>query len=133
METVKLENLESLNLSFNQISNITIFEKLNFKKLKKLFLCNNDIFAIDVLENVNFENLEEIDLGYNKISDINILENANFPKLKILYLYGNNISEIKVLYKINVEIINISNNKINIEENNEIISYLKSFLKEFIY
>ena len=42
-------------------------EKVNFNLIKSLFLNNNQISDISVLEKVNFKNLEELDLSNNNI------------------------------------------------------------------
>ena len=90
LEKVKFNKLEILNLSGNKISNnINILEKVNFKELKKLYLSNQYISDLKILEKVKFEKLEELNLSENKISDINILEKVNFKELKILYLSNN--------------------------------------------
>ena len=53
------------------ISNINIFENVNFKGLKQLYLC------------------------YNNISDIKVFERGNLEKLEILYLNDNKIDKNK--------------------------------------
>ena len=47
---------------------------MNLKQLKELDLSLNNISNISALEKVTFEKLEKLDLGYNKISNINILK-----------------------------------------------------------
>ena len=44
---------------------------MNFKELKELYLFNNNISDIKVLEKVKFEKLEKLNLSENKISKIN--------------------------------------------------------------
>ena len=51
----------------NNISNIDILLKFNFKELKELYLSNNKISDIKVLEKVKFEKLEFLDLSLNEI------------------------------------------------------------------
>ena len=60
----------------------------DFKELKDLGLCDNNISDINVLGNCNFENLN---LRSNKISNIKIL--VNFKNLKMLIISGNEIEE----------------------------------------
>ena len=68
LEKVRFEKLEKLNLGSNKISNnINILKNVNFKELKELYLSENNISDISVLENVKFEKLEKLDLGWNKI------------------------------------------------------------------
>ena len=57
-----------LNLSNNKITDISIFEKVNFKKLKELDLNDNDISDISILEKVNFKELNILNLSSNKIN-----------------------------------------------------------------
>ena len=49
--------------------------QIEFKELKELYLYENNISDIKVLENVKFEKLEILNLSYNEISDMLILEN----------------------------------------------------------
>ena len=51
----------------NEISDINILEKVNFKKLNKLDLSWNKISDIKILEKVNFKELKELNLRFNKI------------------------------------------------------------------
>ena len=132
LEKVKFDKLEILGLSYNQISDINILEKVNFKELKELYLNCNYISDINILEKVKFNKLEKLDLSINQISDINVLEKVNFKELKELYLDWNKISDIKILVKIKfdkLKILDLSVNPISKQENEQIISNLKSKLK----
>ena len=132
LEKVKFDKLEILGLSENQISDINILEKVNFKELKELYLNCNYISDINILEKVKFNKLEKLDLSINQISDINVLEKVNFKELKELYLDWNKISDIKILVKIKfdkLKILDLSVNPISKQENEQIISNLKSKLK----
>ena len=64
-----MKELQELNLSFNEISNINILEKVNFKKLKELDLSENNISDINILEKIDFKELKVLDLGENKIKE----------------------------------------------------------------
>jgi len=115
LENANFDKLEKLDLSKNEkISNISIFEKLNLKKLKELNLYWNLISNIDVLAKVNFSNLEKLNLSKNNISNIDVLAKANFNKLKKLNLSENKISNIYVLGKVNFKLLE----KLNLEDNN---------------
>jgi len=132
---VKFEKLEVLSLVENNISDIEVFKRVNFKELKELYLYSNNISDIKVLENVKFEKLELLSFHRNKINDIDILEKVNFKDLKKLYFCYNNISNIKIFEKVEfkkLEILHLNNNLINKEENDLIISKLKSKLKTLI-
>ena len=89
------DNIIELNLSWNNISDIKILEKVKFNKLEKLDLGWNKISNnINILENVNFKELKELNLYHNNISDIKVLEKVKFNKLEKLNLRVNNISNI---------------------------------------
>ena len=73
--------MEILDLSQNKISNINIFDRVNFKGIKQLYLGYNDISDIKVFERVNFEKLEVLLLNDNKIDknkDALIISNLKF-------------------------------------------------------
>ena len=55
------------------------------KELEILNLSHNEISDINILVKVNFKKLKELDLNYNEISDINILEKVNLTELKIFF------------------------------------------------
>ena len=66
---------------------------------------------------------------------MNQFSKINFKELKKLYLNNNNISDIKVLEKVKfekLEVLDLSENKIDLAKNNLIISKLKSSLKKLI-
>ena len=94
---VKLEKLEILDLSVNEISNIDVLEKLNLIQLKKLNLSGNNISDIKVLEKLKLEKLEILNLSMNELMNIDIIGKVMFKELKELYLAHNKISDIKVL------------------------------------
>jgi len=114
---IKDIELEILNLNNKNIKDDGLKElsKIAFKKLKYIYLNNNDISDIKILEKVNFYKLELLNLWENRITDINILEKVNFKELKYLVLYKNNISDIKVLENVKFNkllLLNLSDNKI---------------------
>ena len=117
------QKLKLLDLGWNKISNINIFENANFKELKELNLSHNNIADIKVLEKVKIEKIKVLNLGSNKILNINILKTVNFKELKILNLSNNKISDIKILEKVKFEklvTLNLGSNNIsdiNILEN----------------
>ena len=116
LEKAKFNNLKVLDLSYNKISDISILKKFDLIELKILDLDNNDISNINVLKKVNFRKLEILNLSSNKIVDINNLKNADFKELKHLLLNKNYISNINVLAEVNfkkLEILNLNNNKIS--------------------
>ena len=52
----------------NNITDINILKKNNFKELKAISLCKNNISNIKVFEHMNLGKLEIIDLKDNKIN-----------------------------------------------------------------
>ena len=63
------------------------------------------------------------------------MENVNFKNLKELYLNNNNISDISIFKKVEfkkLELLNISNNEIDIKENDLIILGLNAKIKYVI-
>ena len=55
--------------------------KIKFKYLKCLYLGNNNISDIKLLEKIKYEKLENLFLASNNISDINVLEKVNYKEL----------------------------------------------------
>ena len=78
------EKLEKLNLDGNAIKNkIEFLENFNCKELKELYISNNDIYIITVLDKVKFEKLQKLYFKWNKISNnLYNLKNVNFKDLK---------------------------------------------------
>ena len=60
-----------------------------------LDLKENIISDINILEKVNFRELKKLDLSSNNISDIQVLKNIHFEKLEILFIHGNKIDLIE--------------------------------------
>ena len=113
---IEFRDLKELDLCGNDISDIKILEKAKFKRLEILFLGNNKLTDINILEKVNFEKLKELHLNDNIISDISVLEKVKFEKLEKLNLSCNEISDINVLEKVNfkeLKILNLYDNNIS--------------------
>ena len=116
--TILNNDIEELKFNGKNINNeiIECLSKVELKKLKYLYLGDNDISDIKSLENSNFENLELLSLRTNLISDISILEKINLQNLKQLWLYNNIINNIKSLEKANfqkLEILSLHTNMIS--------------------
>ena len=116
---LKLKNnqIRKLDLDGLKLGNeiIKSLSKVELKYLEKLYLGNNGISDIKMLEFCDYENLQKLSLVDNKISDINALEKVNFQYLKELYLYNNNITNIKPLENSDfnkLQILSLNNNKI---------------------
>ena len=94
-------DLEILNLSSNNLSDITYLENAKYPKLRELFLFFNKIKDINVLEKVNFPSLTKLGLSDNYITDIKVLEKVKFPFLEKLSLSNNRIKDLYVLCNVN--------------------------------
>ena len=97
----KLENIEIVDLSCNNLSSLSFILNVNWPNLNKIFLSNNDIKEIEPLN--NFKNLKFIEIYDNLINDI--------EKVKKI------IDENQDL-KINLSLTNIINDNISININN---------------
>ena len=117
LSDVNLNNLNTLNLSFNKIKDISCLEKMKIPFLEKLKLNNNNIFSIETLERADFKELKFLDLKFNKINKITIFNTAHYPNLEILNLDNNNISNINPLKQVSFnetfKELYLSNNPIN--------------------
>ena len=79
---LRLYNLKSLHLDYNNIDNIEYFAHFKAPNLINLNLSYNKIQKIDYLKKVDFP-LQTLDLSYNVINNIDIFkEEKIFPKLK---------------------------------------------------
>ena len=109
---VNFKNLEELNLSHNNISDIKPL--LLFKKLKKVDLSFNNINDIKPLKEIiqNNENIVHINLENNKINNVNILKEINFSRTIQINLDNNNIllKEIEDIKNLVIKTKSINNN-----------------------
>ena len=116
LSQIKLEQLQLLYLSYNNILDISNLDNVNLNQLSFLILSYNKITDISVLEKVKFDKLQNLGLSSNKITDINVLEKAKFDELQYLYLDGNQITNIDVFEKVkfpSLKELNLSSNKIS--------------------
>ncbi|MCG8332150.1 MAG: leucine-rich repeat domain-containing protein, partial [Chitinophagales bacterium] len=103
----KLSNLQSLDLSDNNISDISFLEKLS--NLQSLYLNDNNISDISFLEKL--PSLQTLWLYENVISDISSIK--YLKNLNALQLGKNQISDISPLAKLeNLKKIGLNNNRI---------------------
>ena len=116
--SIYYKNLEKIDLSNNNISNLEEIKHLDSPNLKKLILKNNNIKSIEPLTNINSDNLKDIDLSYNKIENINPIGTImkNNKQLETINFENNNIKNVEVLKKntitISIKQINLNNNNI---------------------
>ena len=97
-----LNKLIQLDISKNKIENIDIFENLNLKHLETLNIFNNKLKQFKSLTKTNLINLRNLILGANNINNINDLEFMNCPYLENIDLYDNAIKDISVFERINL-------------------------------
>ena len=103
-----LKNLVSLNIAFNQISELKGLESLD--ALQKLDISSNQISEIKGLETLTA--LQIIDISGNQISELKGLE--TLTALQVLYVFQNQISEIKGLEALTaLQKLSISDNRIS--------------------
>jgi Leucine-rich repeat (LRR) protein len=84
-------NLESLDVSYNEIQDISMLFRLN--KLKKINLEKNNITDISTLS--NFPKLESLTVSGNPISDISVF--AKLPELLDLNFYATSFKSLDAL------------------------------------
>ena len=117
LENIKFKKLEVLSISKNNtLSKINFLKNDYFKQLKELYLNNNKISDIQILQKVKFSKLIILNLANNFLENIDVFENTDFKELKKLKLNGNKISNIKILEKVQfdkIEILNLGNNYIS--------------------
>lgn len=83
-----LNKLNAVNLGYNHLEKVPVFNNDVYYSLKNLSLRNNNIEDLTGLDNL--QNLENLDLSYNCISDHLSLQPLNrLPYLKMLNLVGN--------------------------------------------
>ena len=61
--------MESLDLSWNLLSDIKVLENVKFKELKEFYLQKNPISDLKALEKVKFNRLKILNLSNNEIDD----------------------------------------------------------------
>ena len=109
------QKLKMLNLGKNNINNIEMLSNAIFIDLSILLLYDNQISDINVFSMAPLSALSYLNLSYNEISDINVFNNVPFSNLEKLDLSGNIISNIDPLLKmpiVNLRELYIKNNKI---------------------
>ena len=70
-------------------------DKIKCNQILELYLNNNLIKDISVLERVKFTQLQKLSLHFNKIIDLSVFEKIKLNNLQELYLDGNNIDTSK--------------------------------------
>ena len=98
LSRINFNQLETLDLAVNEITNIKFLSDIKAKHLKYLYLDNNNLSSIYPLFNINFSNLEALSLRKNNFNDENMektLEKELEEKEnKYNYMYNYNYMEI---------------------------------------
>lgn len=90
-----LKNIINLNLSTNNISDISIISNLKNTNLKDLYLYDNKIVNISPISSI--QTLETLDLSQNNISDVSSINSLSSGKLEYLKLSQNKIADISCI------------------------------------
>ena len=113
---INFKYLLKLNLSHNNIKDISFLKEKSFQNLKFIILENNKIKNLDILKNNILEELEIFLLYSNLINDLSSFKNKNFVNLNYLSLANNKIQNISYLTEAklyHLEVLNLSNNIIS--------------------
>ncbi|PPD89999.1 hypothetical protein GOBAR_DD13067 [Gossypium barbadense] len=96
---LRLQQLETLDLSGNGLTNSHLQSLMELKSLKNLILsCNSFNGSFPTPELSGFENLETLDLSWNSLSDSpRELDAANFSKLRNVVLHNNYFNSTEIL------------------------------------
>ena len=71
--------MNSLDISQNDLK---LFSLIEFPNLESINLSNNELSDINILNNFNLSNVKSIDLSFNKIKDLFPLKDiSNFAKI----------------------------------------------------
>ncbi|WKN29173.1 LPXTG cell wall anchor domain-containing protein [Apilactobacillus kunkeei] len=119
-------NLTDLNAGFNHIEDISPIAKVNWTNLQNLNVENNNISDISVITSANWPNLLKLDADNNNITDINAFADTNWTKLKVISAAGNHISNVSALKGKSVKFPNLSTFIVNNNNIND-ISWMDGF------
>jgi len=133
-----LENLEAhidKNGKLKEEKDFISFCNNDYPNLINLNLSNNNLTDISELKKLRAPNLKILDLSNNNIKDLDVFKEVNFV-LEELYLNGNFIEQIKVFIEAkslkNLKKLHASIND-NDNENKKIIDNMKKNIKNFEY
>jgi Leucine-rich repeat (LRR) protein len=81
---IQFNNLINIDISGNNISDISCLNNMNLSKVKTINMSDNKIKKVDVFENLNLKNAEEIYLENNLIEDLKAFLKVILPNIKKL-------------------------------------------------
>ena len=130
------KELKEFNLSNNLISNINALKDMKLQKLNELYLNQNKITDLEPLSQFDLTHIKIIDLSFNCINDLNVFYRVNAPQLKYLNLSHNQIEDITVFscteFK-NMKELYLDNNKIDQDINYDLVDFLKQKITKLTY
>ena len=116
-----------LDLNNQDISpnDLTLFSLIEFPNLETINLSNNELSDINLIKNFDLSKIKAIDLSYNKIKDLSPLKDISntAQKLEKLFLNNNNITNADILkkqYFKKLKEVRLTNNKLSEEDIKEI-------------
>ena len=113
-------------------SEFSYFCNKQFPNLENLNLSNNNLSDISELKKLLVPNLKILDLSGNQIEELEVFGELNF-QLEELYLKGNSIKNLKIFLEANslqnLRKLRIDN--IDYESNKDILSKIKEKIKDF--
>ena len=129
-------DIVDLNLSgrLTKISDFYSFCNMTFLYLENLNLSNNNLLDISELKKLKAPKLKILDLSYNNINNLDIFKELDFP-LEELYLKGNQINEIEIFEKADI-LKNLKKLRFSIkdyESNKRILQLIKESINDFEY
>ncbi|USS92150.1 immunoglobulin-like domain-containing protein [Fructobacillus americanaquae] len=90
------QNLVTLYINRNSISNLTPFTGITMSHLQTLNIANNNFSDVSVIQNVDLPAITTIDASYNQISDITPITKAQITNIQYLFANNNQLSNIDV-------------------------------------
>ncbi|MCK8619887.1 MucBP domain-containing protein [Apilactobacillus kunkeei] len=115
LKNISIPNIQSIDVNHNQIADFTPVVSQDWTKLTDLNVGFNNIEDISPIATVNWPSLQNLNVESNKISDISVISTANWPNLQSLDADNNNISNINAFADTNwtnLQTISASGNKI---------------------
>ena len=114
----KLTNLNSIDLSYNNISSIDVKQ---YSELTEILMYYNNLTELDVTNNLK---LKTLSVYNNEIENIDLSKNT---ELTYLSLSNNNISNLDITKNTKLNYLSLSGNKLNnidLSQNSELYIYL---------
>ena len=136
LDKCRFKELKYFNISNNKINDITVLKEFKFQKLEELYLNQNNICNLEPLTKMDLTHVLRINLSNNNIADLNAFNRISAPKLQYLNLSHNSIEDIQVFGTVefkDLKELYLDNNKIDDEINFYIINDLKSKITKFTY